>query len=91
MGNLVKENFKVVRQQMKLACLASGRKIEDVQLLLATKTVPPEKLQVAMQAGANLFGENKAQELREKFPFMQQYNQVEWRDGLYYTSIPARR
>jgi pyridoxal phosphate enzyme (YggS family) len=63
---------------MKLACRASGRKIEDVQLLLATKTVPLEKLQMAMQAGAALFGVNKAQELRGKFPLMQQYNQVEW-------------
>lgn len=78
MGNQVEENLKTVRQQMELACQASGRNIEDVQLLLATKTVPLEKLQMAMQAGATLFGENKAQELRSKFPLMQQYNQVEW-------------
>lgn len=78
MGHLVEENLKTVRQQMELACQASGRKIEDVQLLLATKTVPLEKLQMAIQAGGTLFGENKAQELRDKFPLMQQYNQVEW-------------
>lgn len=78
MGHLVEENLKTVRQQMELACLASGRKREDVKLLLATKTVPLEKLQVAIQAGETLFGENKAQELRDKFPLMNQYNQVEW-------------
>lgn len=78
MSNLVEENLKTVRQQMELACQASGRKTEDVKLLLATKTVPLEKLQMAMQAGEALFGENKAQELRSKFPLMQQYNQVEW-------------
>ncbi|MFC4306431.1 YggS family pyridoxal phosphate-dependent enzyme [Cohnella boryungensis] len=78
MGHLVEENLKTVKQQMELACQASGRKIEDVKLLLATKTVPLEKLQMAMQAGETLFGENKAQELRDKFPLMQQYNQVEW-------------
>lgn len=33
---------------------------------------------MAMQAGEVLFGENKAQELRDKFPLMQQYNRVEW-------------
>ncbi|EPY12993.1 YggS family pyridoxal phosphate-dependent enzyme [Paenibacillus alvei] len=78
MGHLVEENLRTVRQQMELACQASGRKVEDVKLLLATKTVPLEKLQMAIQAGETLFGENKAQELRDKFPLMQQSNQVEW-------------
>lgn len=78
MSNLVAENLKSVRQQMELACRASGRQPADVKLLLATKTVPLEKLQMAMEAGEALFGENKAQELRDKFPLMQQYSQVEW-------------
>ncbi|WP_068496805.1 YggS family pyridoxal phosphate-dependent enzyme [Paenibacillus kribbensis] len=78
MNHLVQENLQTVREQMKLACQASGRKIVDVKLLLATKTVPIEKLEMAMQAGETLFGENKAQELRGKFPLMQQYEQVEW-------------
>ncbi|MGG4195088.1 YggS family pyridoxal phosphate-dependent enzyme [Paenibacillus jamilae] len=78
MGHLVEENLRTVRQQMELACQASGRKVEDVKMLLATKTVPLEKLQMAIQAGETLFGENKAQELRDKFPLMQQSNQVEW-------------
>ncbi|MEC0244241.1 YggS family pyridoxal phosphate-dependent enzyme [Paenibacillus chitinolyticus] len=78
MEHLVEENLKTVRQQIELACQASGRKLEDVKLLLATKTVPLDKLQMAIQAGETLFGENKAQELRDKFPLMQQYNQVEW-------------
>lgn len=78
MGNLVEENLKSVKRQMELACQASGRKIEEVKLLLATKTVTLERLQMAMQAGEVLFGENKAQELRDKFPLMQQYNRVEW-------------
>ncbi|HIW34507.1 MAG TPA: YggS family pyridoxal phosphate-dependent enzyme [Candidatus Paenibacillus intestinavium] len=78
MSNLVEENLKSIRQQMELACHTSGRKTEDVKLLLATKTVTLEKLQMAMRAGEVLFGENKAQELRDKFPLMEQYNQVEW-------------
>lgn len=74
----VEENLKTVRQQMELVCQACGRKIDDVKLLLATKTVPLEKLQIAIQAGETLFGENKAQELRAKYSLMQQYNEVEW-------------
>lgn len=78
MEQLVEENLKTVRQQMELACRASNRRIEDVKLLLATKTVPLEKLLRAMQAGETLFGENKAQELRDKYPLMQEHEQVEW-------------
>ncbi|MFF2886976.1 YggS family pyridoxal phosphate-dependent enzyme [Paenibacillus sp. NPDC057967] len=78
MDALVEKNLETIRRQMELACLASGRNIDEVKLLLATKTVPIEKLERAMQAGETLFGENKAQELRSKFPLMQQYEQVEW-------------
>lgn len=74
----VEDNLKAVHHQMELACQASGRKKEDVKLLLATKTVNFEKLQIALQAGETLFGENKAQELRSKALLMQQYNEVEW-------------
>lgn len=78
MKHLVGENLQTVRQQMALACQASGRNLEEIKLLLATKTVSLEKLEVAIQAGEVLFGENKAQELRDKFPLMQQHEQVEW-------------
>ncbi|MCP1311830.1 YggS family pyridoxal phosphate-dependent enzyme [Paenibacillus tyrfis] len=78
MEHLIEKNLETVRRQMELACQASGRKTEEVKLLLATKTVPIEKLEMAMQAGETLFGENKAQELRSKFPLMQQYQKVEW-------------
>ncbi|MCU6708838.1 YggS family pyridoxal phosphate-dependent enzyme [Paenibacillus sp. J5C_2022] len=78
MEQLVEENLQTVRRQMELACRDSDRRIEDVKLLLATKTVPLEKLHRAMQAGETLFGENKAQELRYKFPLMQQHKQAEW-------------
>ncbi|WP_025677215.1 YggS family pyridoxal phosphate-dependent enzyme [Paenibacillus massiliensis] len=78
MDQLVEENLITVRQQMELACRTSGRQIEDVTLLLATKTVPLEKLQQAIRAGETLFGENKVQELRDKFPLMQQHEQLEW-------------
>lgn len=78
MDIIVEQNLQSVRRQMELACLASGRQPDEVKLLLATKTVPINKLERAMQAGETLFGENKAQELRSKFPLMQQYEQVEW-------------
>lgn len=44
---------------MEAACARSGRHVEEVKLLLATKTVTLEKLQMAMQAGEVLFGKIK--------------------------------
>jgi len=77
MEHLVVENLRTVKREMEAACHAAGRDTDEVKLLLATKTVTLEKLKMAMQAGEVLFGENKAQELRGKFPLMEQYNKVE--------------
>ncbi|MCC9070364.1 YggS family pyridoxal phosphate-dependent enzyme [Flavobacterium sp. F-65] len=59
-------NLKDVHQRIENACKLSGRDISDVQLLLATKTVPAEKIRIAIEAGETLIGENKMQELRDK-------------------------
>ena len=78
MSDRVEENLKAVRHRIEAACQASGRKKEEVKLLLATKTVPLEKLRSAIRAGEALFGENKVQELRGKYADMQEYKEVEW-------------
>lgn len=59
-------NLQHVHQRIKAACESAGRDVADVQLLLATKTVPPERIRVAIEAGETLIGENKVQEFREK-------------------------
>lgn len=59
-------NLKQVHARIENACKASGRKALDVQLLLATKTVPAAKIRIAIEAGESLIGENKMQEFRDK-------------------------
>lgn len=59
-------NLKQVHDRIEKACKLSGRELSDVQLLLATKTVPAEKIRIAIEAGENLIGENKMQEFRDK-------------------------
>ncbi|HRO07543.1 MAG TPA: YggS family pyridoxal phosphate-dependent enzyme [Saprospiraceae bacterium] len=63
----IQHNLQVIRKRMQLACERSGRGTGDVKLLLATKTVPPDRIKVAFQLGENLIGENKVQELKEKY------------------------
>lgn len=66
MKNDIIFNLIKVHQRIENACKLSGRNPEDVQLLLATKTVPAEKIKIAIEAGETLMGENKMQELRDK-------------------------
>lgn len=59
-------NLKEVHQRITDACLLAGRNPADVALLLAVKTVAPENIRIAVEAGETLIGENKMQELRDK-------------------------
>ena len=58
------QNLKHVQQRIDEACKAAGRDPKEVKLLLATKTVSPERIQQALAAGYTLIAENKVQELR---------------------------
>lgn len=66
MKETIISNIKAVHQRIRIACDLAGRNVQDVQLLLATKTVPPEKIRIAIDAGETLVGENKVQEFRDK-------------------------
>lgn len=66
MKETIISNLQAVHQRIKTACDLAGRDPLDVQLLLATKTVPPEKIRIAIEAGETLIGENKVQEFRDK-------------------------
>lgn len=60
-------NIQLIKQRIKNACNKAGRKAEEVRLLLATKTVEPERIKIAIDAGEKLIGENRVQEYAEKF------------------------
>lgn len=56
---------------MAAACQRAGRPSESARLILVTKTVSAERIRPALAAGAILLGENKAQELKQKAPELQ--------------------
>lgn len=74
MKEMIISNLKEVHDRIEAACKLSGRNPLDVQLLLATKTVPADKIRISIEAGENLIGENKMQELREKDPGLKELN-----------------
>jgi pyridoxal phosphate enzyme (YggS family) len=51
-----------VRERIASAAQRSGRRPDDVRLVLASKTQPPEAIAAAYAAGARDFGENYVQE-----------------------------
>ncbi len=55
-----------IRTAITAAARRAGRDPATVRLLAATKTVPVERLRVALAAGVGLFGENRLQEALPK-------------------------
>ena len=64
---MVKEQLEEVEQRITAACERAGRKRDDVTLIAVSKTKPVEVLQEAYDAGVRIFGENKVQELIDKY------------------------
>ncbi len=62
----VTENLERVRERIRAACRRSGRASDEVRLIAVSKTVPPELIREAYQAGMRDFGENRVQEVAAK-------------------------
>lgn len=67
MQNIIIENINIILNRIKNACEQSGRNPKEVKLLMATKTVDAERIKEAFGSGETLMGENKVQELKEKY------------------------
>lgn len=61
------ENLNSLKKRIEIACIKAQRKPEEIKLLLATKTVSAENIKIALKHGESYIGENKVQELKEKF------------------------
>ena len=64
----IARNLAAVQTRVLQAELAAGREAESVTLLAVSKSMPAEDVAAAMSAGQGDFGENYAQELRDKRP-----------------------
>lgn len=63
----VAQNVSALQEQICQAAAAAGRDPAQVRLMAVTKTVDPELVNAAIDAGITLLGENKAQELCAKY------------------------
>lgn len=67
---MLKENIKQVRENIYSACLRTGRSDKEVTLIAVSKTKPVSLLEEAYEEGCRHFGENKVQELVEKYEML---------------------
>lgn len=63
----IEENLKEVRARIASAAAESGRAPEEIRLIAVTKTHPPELINEAIRLGVTDIGENRPQEVRDKF------------------------
>ena len=68
----MQKEIELVREKIRLACDRAGRDPETVLLLGVSKTKPYSALQEAYSYGIHDFGENKVQEIRQKYEMMRE-------------------
>jgi PLP dependent protein len=64
--DLIRERLDVVRGRIAEASRRSGREPEEVRILVANKYYAPEQMAALADAGVELLGENRAEDLLEK-------------------------
>jgi pyridoxal phosphate enzyme (YggS family) len=72
------ERLAFVQGEIRKAALGNGRRPEDVTLIAVSKTFPAEAILPLLEAGQRVFGENRVQEAKNKWPALRErYPDVE--------------
>lgn len=61
------DNLKSVQKNIEAAAVRANRDVSDITLIAVSKTKPVEMIKEIYDAGVRDFGENKVQELTEKY------------------------
>ena len=65
---MIKENLADVERRICAACERSGRSRSEGELIAVSKTKPVEMIREAYDWGIRTFGENRPQEIMDKYP-----------------------
>jgi PLP dependent protein len=77
-ANKLNSNIEIVEAKIRQACATSGRNRSDVTLIAVSKLHPSQRIVEAHQLGLKHFGENYAQELRDKVTELSSLNDIIW-------------
>lgn len=64
---MIIKNIEAVRENIKQACKNAGRNTDEVTLIAVSKTKPISAIEEALPSGVLNYGENKVQELCDKY------------------------
>lgn len=67
---MVRENLETVEANIRKACANAERSRDEVTLIAVSKTKPVSMLMEAYDSGIRIFGENKVQEMCDKYEQM---------------------
>ena len=67
---MLRENLQKVEENIKVACERAGRDRSEVTLIAVSKTKPVDMLQEVYDTGIREFGENKVQEMMDKYEIL---------------------
>jgi hypothetical protein len=74
----IPENISRIREQITATAHRISRDPQSIALMAVTKTVPPERIIEAYNAGLRLFGENRVQEFATKAEVLKPLDGAEW-------------
>jgi hypothetical protein len=64
---MIEENYRAVEERVAAAAVRSGRDPKEITLIAVSKTKPLSDIEKLIKIGVKEFGENKPQELRDKY------------------------
>lgn len=67
------ENLREVQKEIEKAAKAAGREASSVRLIAISKTFGAEEIVPVIEAGQRLFGENRVQEAKAKWPGLREH------------------
>ena len=72
--NNIKDNLKNIRERIENAAKEAGRDPDSVKLIAVSKTKPADDINEAIKWGVTDIGENKVQEVMDKYEIVQPVN-----------------
>jgi pyridoxal phosphate enzyme (YggS family) len=66
------DSLAAVKREIADACVEAGREADAVTLVAVSKTFPSEAIEPVIAAGQRVFGENRVQEAKAKWPALRE-------------------
>ena len=74
----ISTNILNLRERIAKAAQRARRNSDEITLMAVTKTIPPERIRQAYEAGIRVFGENRVQEFAVKVEGLRDLREAQW-------------